>query len=55
MNSPKLTLFCLLSVLALPFTVLAAILAALGGDALLLRVMRGKAPSESVDNNRPTC
>lgn len=54
MTVPKLTLFCILSVLALPFTVLAAIVAALGGDTLLLRAMRGKT-SEPVDNNRPNC
>jgi len=42
-----LTLFCILAVMALPFSVLCAIIAGLGGDTVLLRVLRGKVAAET--------
>ena len=46
MRPALLALFCVVAVLLLPLTVLCAVLAAMGGDASLLRVLRGKNLSE---------
>ena len=58
MQSPKfsgftLVLFCVLAIVALPFTILCAIIAGLGGDPMLLRALRGKFTPETppVDNS----
>ena len=58
MQSPKvsgftLVLFCVLAMVALPFTILCAIIAGLGGDPMLLRALRGKSTPEipPVDNS----
>lgn len=58
MQSPKvsgftLVLFCVLAMAALPFTILCAIIAGLGGDPMLLRTLRGKPTPETppVDNS----
>lgn len=45
MSPPKLILFCALAVALLPVTVFCAVVAALGGDTSLLRVLRGKTPT----------
>ena len=45
MSTPKLILFCALAVTLLPLTVFCAVVAALGGDNSLLRVLRGKTPT----------
>lgn len=41
-KTSTLLLFCLLAVLALPLTVLFAVVSSLGGDRVLLQVLRGK-------------